>query len=267
MRFRPALLLLGAFLLGCADVFSSGADARTPAGEAGEAGAVQYLERVSGGANPGERLPMVVLIHGRGGSPERYESLAASLRARARVILPYGEPGPKGFQWWNEKMAKTDPEVMAARVERAGGRVAAMIEDVSRRRPTAGRAVVFGHSQGGTLAYALAVRHPELVSCAFPMSGQLPHHLWPSAWNNGRPKPRIFAFHGANDTQAPVDRDRATVVHLRSLGLWVEYNETQGAGHAMADMDIRSVLARIDQAAEQEAAGAGVAPQVSSYPR
>src|SRR4051812_27104036 len=37
-----------------------------------EAEGIHYIEHVTGGAQPGEPLPMIVGMHGRGGSPERF---------------------------------------------------------------------------------------------------------------------------------------------------------------------------------------------------
>jgi phospholipase/carboxylesterase len=290
MRFRPAVFLFAAFLVGCGELWSNSAGSNygppsdvqpqndglprdhgppadaaamgAPANGGSRAAGVQYLERIAGGAQSEDRLPLVLILHGRGGRPERYENLVQTMRARARVILPYGEPTSRGYLWYHPRIRSSDPNVVADSIARAEDRLAGLIAELSKSRPTVGKAVVCGHSQGGVLAYALAVRHPELVGTAVPLAGQLPPPLWPSRWADGRWKPRIAAFHGDQDTTSPVENDRATAAHLRSLGLWVEFNELPGVGHRVSSSEMALVVARVEQAAVQEAG----APTMGALP-
>src|SRR5690242_16591456 len=58
----------------------------------GEIAGVRYLEHMSGGARPDERVPMVVALHPMGGDPADFLQLLRRYRHRARLILPYGHP-------------------------------------------------------------------------------------------------------------------------------------------------------------------------------
>jgi phospholipase/carboxylesterase len=187
------------------------------------------LEILTGGANASDSLPLVVGIHGLGGSPERFERILSSLSVRARLILPYGlEPHGEGFAWFPEWK---DDEEFAAGTRRAADRLAAMIDELVRRRPTSGKPLVTGFSQGGMLSFALAVLHPEVVRAAFPVSGLLAPPLWPSATLPGQEMPRVRAFHGTDDDRVPIAGARATVRRLKDVGFDAEIAEYPGVKH------------------------------------
>jgi phospholipase/carboxylesterase len=58
---------------------------------------VRYLEHMTGGARPDERVPMIVALHPMGGDPADLLQLLRRYRRRARVILPYGHPRRAGY--------------------------------------------------------------------------------------------------------------------------------------------------------------------------
>jgi phospholipase/carboxylesterase len=211
-----------------------------------EAAGVRFIETVTGGASASDTLPLVVAIHGFSGKPNDFLTLAtlSSLTARARVVAPYGlAPAGDGFAWFDGSDGRQLPENM----RRAADSLAAMIDALVKSRPTAGKPIVTGFSQGGMMSYALAVLHPDLVRAAFPASGYLPPPLCPSAWPAGKEMPRLHAFHGAADGAIPIARDRATVQQLAALGLHVELTVYPGEGHVVSTRmkrDLRQALAQ-----------------------
>jgi phospholipase/carboxylesterase len=62
---------------------------------------VRYLERMTGGARPDERVPMIVALHPMGGDPADFLQLLRQYRRRARLILPYGHPSGGMFLWYD----------------------------------------------------------------------------------------------------------------------------------------------------------------------
>jgi phospholipase/carboxylesterase len=166
-----------------------------------EATGVRFVELLTGGANAGEPLPLVIAIHGRGGSPQNMAHLFDAYKDRARVILPYGfEPLGDGFNWltrWFDEPAFADDTRQAA------DRLAAMIAELVHRHPIVGKPIVTGFSQGGILSFTLAVLHPEIVRAAFPVGGFLAPPLYPDAWPKGVEMPRVHAFHGSTTRGYP----------------------------------------------------------------
>ena len=160
---------------------------------------MRFVEILTGGASPSDSLPLVVGIHGLGGRPENFGRVLSSLTTRARLVLPYGlEPYGEGFAWF---LPWRDDAELAAGTTRAANRLAAMIDELVQRRPTAGKPIVTGFSEGGILSFALAVLHPESVRATFPVSGLLAPSLWPSQWPPG-PRSRACMLSTAPPTIA-----------------------------------------------------------------
>ena len=211
-----------------------------------EAAGLRYLERVTGGASASDPLPLVVGIHGRGGRPENFGRALATLSSRARVILPYAPTAAgDGFTWfadWNG-----DAE-LAAEVRPAADRIAAMMKDIAARRPTVGKPLVTGFSQGGMLSFAIAVIYPDVVRAVFPISGFLARGLAPGVWPPGAPKPPVFAFHGSADDRVPVEAARSSVQRLKDLGLDARLTEYAGVGHRVVPEMQRDIVDAIEAA-------------------
>jgi phospholipase/carboxylesterase len=217
-----------------------------------EAAGVRYLEQLTGGATAGERLPLVVAMHGLGDRPESFVQVFAAIRAPARLIVPYGEPWREGFSWFPPG-SLDDPAQLAEGTGRAADRVAAMIETLVREKPTAGKPIVTGFSQGGMLSFTLAVRHPEIVGAAFPVGGVIAPALVPGSWPMASEAPRIEAFHGVADERVPFARARASVERLRAAGMDATLHEYPGVGHAIPPAMRADLLRAIEGAAAQAA--------------
>jgi phospholipase/carboxylesterase len=143
----------------------------------GEIAGVRYLEHMTGGARPDERVPMIVALHPMGGDPADFLPLLRRYRRRARLILPYGHPSGGMYIWYDS----VRDDVAAPVVTREADRIAAALAALVAARPTVGKPLVTGFSQGGIMTFALAVTHPEALAAAFPISGLLPPSLYPSA--------------------------------------------------------------------------------------
>ncbi len=212
----------------------------------GEAAGIRFVEIVPVGASASEPLPLLVGIHGYNGSPQKFIGALSSLRLRARVILPYGFfPTRDGFSWWDIRVV--DEARLADDTQRGADGLAAMIDEIRRRRPTVGKAIVTGFSQGGVMSFTLAVLHPEVVRAAFPISGFLARPLWPTAWPPGVPKPILHAFHGTADPLVPIDAARGTVQRLAEIGLVADLVEYPGLGHAGSLAERRDLAWAIQQ--------------------
>jgi phospholipase/carboxylesterase len=218
----------------------------------GEVAGVRFLERLTGGVSAAEAarepLPMIVAIHGLGDRPESFAEVVAPLGVRARLVVPYGlEAWGGGFSWFAyPPRSEAD---LARGIERAAHRLGALIEALARARPTRGKAIVTGFSQGGMLSFALAALHPETVGAAFPVGGLLTAELRPERWPMGREQPVVRAFHGAADDRVPVVGARETVSQLRAVGLDASLREYPGVKHTIPIEMRRDLLAAIDAAA------------------
>ncbi len=135
---------------------------------------IEYLEEVTGGADRNEALP-ARHRDSRARRPARSRSRVccraptsrcAHRAARARAVR-------RRLPWLPLQQALASDDVGQG-ILRAAAALAAAIERVAAERPTRGKAIVTGFSQGGALTFALALHHPRVVGAAFPMGGWVP---------------------------------------------------------------------------------------------
>ncbi len=260
MRLRLLLSIGVVFLLGpgCSRTPAAPEAPRSsqpPVGEPGstlrgEIAGVHYLEYMTGGARPDERVPMIVALHPMGGDPADFLQLLRRYRRRARIILPYGHPTGGMYIWYDS----VREDVAAPVVMREADRIATALAALAAARPTVGKPLVTGFSQGGIMTFALAVTHPEALAAAFPIGGLLPPSLYPSAALSSGPRPAtlppIVAFHGASDQAVPTRGSRASIAELRRAGYTAELREYAGVEHDISDEEEGDLLERIGRAAD-----------------
>ncbi len=220
----------------------------------GEIAGVRYLELMTGGARTDEPVPMIVALHPMAGDPADFVQLFRRYRRRTRLILPYGHPSGGRYIWYDS----VREDVSAPLVTREADRVAAALDALVAARPTVGKPLVTGFSQGGIMTFALAVTHPEVLSAAFPISGLLPPSLYPSAALSSAPRaatlPPVVAFHGASDLAVPTQGARASIAELRRVGYTAELREYAGVEHDISDEEEGELLERIGRVADSLAA-------------
>jgi phospholipase/carboxylesterase len=210
-------------------------------------GPLEYIEILTPGAAEGERLPMVIGIHGLGDRPENFGALYDGLPFKARVILPRApRPWGSGFTWFDIDLPfKADQPTLAPSVARAADQVAALTDELMKIKPTTGKPLVTGFSQGGIISFAMAVRHPDKISLAVPIGGALPDDLIPN--NKADPgTPPIRAFNGEDDQLIPIAAARKTTRRLELLGYDATlkgYLDTPHAVPMEMQMDVFKILA------------------------
>lgn len=221
-----------------------GADAKEAAKKATKAsGAVHapldYLVLTTGDATGAATeniaLPLVVALHGMGDRPETFARLFQGLKVRARVLLPRApRPHGDGGSWYLTVREDREPEARAESIEDAADRLATLIAKVKLLYPTTGRAVVTGFSQGGVLAFVLAIRHPELFKLAVPLAGELPWRLRPLPPQVGTSAPRIRAMHGTADRNFSLDGTQRGIEHLVGLDYDATVTPYPGVKHKLS---------------------------------
>ncbi len=199
----------------------------------GRAAGLRYLEQCVGACAEGAEVPMAILIHGLGDRPRHgWLEGASHITAPLRLIMPQAPtPYYDGFAWFPYRIRDNDPDQLASGIAGAAKQLARAIAQLAAQRPTAGKPMVMGFSQGGMLSFALALRHPEGLALSLPISGMLPEPLWPADKPSGRRFPRILALHGDADEIVPIDPARGLVRRLKELDYEVEFREYPGVGH------------------------------------
>ncbi len=214
----------------------------------GKIGDFEYLEVIVGPMrHPDDPMPLVVLFHGRGGSA-KVPSEPFKSPFPLRIFIPQSPDklGP-GYTWFATWTMSGELQLLTRSISARADEMAAAIEAFRTLRPTQGKPILVGFSQGGMMSFALATRYPHRFGGAFPIAGWLPPPLLPVPKKEQK-FPYIYAQHGKNDKTVPTEYGRETVRRLRALGLFVDYRELPHVGHIVTpdmEADTRRALTRI----------------------
>ena len=178
------------------------------------------VERFPHGATSAS--PLVVALHGLGGSPEQLAAMFDGFPDAAEIALPRG-PFAEDDGWaWFPWAETTSDDQLAHLIDDADARLWPQLVSLAHGRPI----LVVGFSQGGMMAYALAVHHPTELAAAFPIAGWLP----PKSRPHARTAP-VYAWHGTADDVVPIVLARETVAAFRAAGATAELHEEPGVAH------------------------------------
>lgn len=192
-----------------------------------------YVEHLTGGAEQHETLPLVVAIHGLGDRPEHFAGVFEGWSYKARVVLPAGPTAwGSGHAWMTVRSSEPERlDALAAQTRSSADRVALLIQEISGARPTRGKPVVTGFSQGGMLSYALAVLHGDTIAAAIPVSGFLPRPLYPEFGVSMAP---VQGLHGVSDSIISVQWARDTAQHINHVGGRAQLMEYPDVPHTIS---------------------------------
>lgn len=216
----------------------------------GEALGVHYIEIVTGGAAPTSELPLVLAIHGLGDRPEAYATALVGFEPPARFVFPRGLYDYHGGYSWFNLAGALDSEETSRGVVAAASKLAAVLGELAKTKPTRGKPIVTGFSQGGALSFAIAALHPDVVGAAFPVGGWVAFST-PTIAGPRAALPSIFALHGEADTRVPIELSRGSVAKLNAAGIPAELRVFPGVGHAMPPVvrgELHSLIAAASSA-------------------
>jgi phospholipase/carboxylesterase len=109
------------------------------------------------------------------------------------------------------------------------------------------RLVVLGFSQGGVMAYSLALSHPERFAALAVLSSWLPEELLPRLnVTNAVQSLATLLQHGTEDQMIEVDRARESVEMLRQLGVPLTYREYE-MGHEIRPRSLAEISAWLEE--------------------
>jgi phospholipase/carboxylesterase len=212
---------------------------------AGTSAGIAWIEIVTGGARPGDTLPLIIGLHGLGGKPQTFLEVLAKFPGRARIVtMEAPTPHGRGFAWFQIVNHDIESEDAAKNIGEAADRLATAIIALTHERPTAGLPILTGFSQGGAMTFAVAARHPEAIAAAFPLSGWLPPALVPSGAAPPS-RPPIFAFHGTADERVPFADGKGAVARLLAAGYRSELRELPGMSHTVGPEERAELYQRI----------------------
>jgi len=186
------------------------------------------LEEFSGGAEGSQRLPMLVVLHSRGATPAGASAFDKVLQTPARVLSPRGPLSlGGGYAWFLDALGAKDQEHLAAEIRQSGELLANFLRTAQSCRPTLGKPVVTGSSQGGAMALYLASWHPDLIAGAVAVNAWLPRQLWRSSMA------RTVVLNGDEDKSVDPRLTQEYVLEMQRLGAPVSF-EMHESGHGIS---------------------------------
>ena len=189
------------------------------------------------------KYPLVMILHGHGGNPENYvgifERVASSLDAI--VCAPYG-PYPIPFErghgyswfpapWFFQELLRTgtptgdrtqrrkEIELQEQAVSRSF--VLAAIDNVSANFSVdSDRVFLMGHSEGGVLAYGLALEHPDLFRGLIVVGARLRESdATPEILTEAAGRLEVMICHSSEDSTISFDHAKAASETLTGAGI------------------------------------------------
>jgi phospholipase/carboxylesterase len=184
--------------------------------------------------------PTIVALHGWGASAFDLMGLAPYLGGghfqvicpQGPLQVPLGDTGAVGFGWF--PLSAVQPAVEGP-IEEAAARVERFLDAALARYDVDPRKLVLlGFSQGGVLAYRLALAAPRRFAGLAALSSWLPPQMLaqlPAA--DGRDELPTLVQHGSADEIIAVGRAQQSIDALRTLRVPVIYREYE-MGHEIS---------------------------------
>jgi phospholipase/carboxylesterase len=182
-------------------------------------------------------FPTILTLHGRGANAFDLLGLAPHIcDGKFLIICPQGPletpiaPDTMGYSWYPMSIGGP-PDVEA--ILSARQRLQDFLDECLRRYPVdTKKLVILGFSQGGVMAYSLALTNPERFAAAlvvlsswFPRELQVQLHI-----NESVQSLPTLVQHGIQDHMIEIARARDSVERLRKLRLPLTYREYE-MGH------------------------------------
>jgi phospholipase/carboxylesterase len=197
-------------------------------------------------------FPTILALHGWGASAHDLIGLSPLLHAgRALVLCPQGPvevpvgPGMAGYGWFPISMGRPPDPLEFAAAQRA---LATFLEAALAHYPVDRRKLVLvGFSQGGSMAYDLALRDPARFAGLAALSSWLPPALaetLPSLPEHANLP--VLVQHGTEDPMLDVARARESRQALTKLGVALSYREYE-MGHEIRPESLRDLVRWLEE--------------------
>ena len=196
--------------------------------------------------------PTILTLHGRGANAFDLLGLAPYLcGGRFLLICPQAPletpigPNAVGYAWYSMSLGGS-PDV--------GGMLSSQkqlqtfLDDCLQRYPIdPKKLLVLGFSQGGVMAYSLALANPKRFAALVALSSWLPKELVPHLnISDAMQSLPTLVHHGTEDSTIEVARARDSVERLRAMKLPVTFREYE-MGHEIRPRSLLDVSAWLDQ--------------------
>jgi len=212
---------------------------------------VNLIHTIYEPSGPGPH-PTILTLHGRGANAFDLLGLAPYLcNGKFLMICPQGPletpigPGAFGYAWYPMSMGGP-PDIGAILSSR--DKLQIFLDECLARYPIdTKKLVVLGFSQGGVMAYSLALSNPERFAALAVLSSWLPKELMPElAIKEAVQSLPTLVQHGTQDQMIEVQRARDSVEQLRALRVPLTYREYD-MGHEISGKSLSDLSAWLEE--------------------
>ncbi len=210
---------------------------------------LMHAAHVPAGDGP---FPTIIALHGWGANAHDLLGLAPIIDGgKSLVLCPEGPvafqagPGAVGHGWFPLSSGQPpDPAEFQAGIDA----ITEFLEEALPKYPVdPNKTVLLGFSQGGVMAYDLALRNPRAYAGLVALSSWLPSGLAQSIPANPALETLpVLVIHGTDDPMISVDKARQSRDDLASLKVPTTYREF-GMGHEINQDALRALLGWLDQ--------------------
>jgi phospholipase/carboxylesterase len=198
------------------------------------------------------RHPTILTLHGRGANAFDLLGLAPYLCGgrflmicpQAPIETPIG-PEAMGYAWYSMSLGgPPDVDGMLS----SQRQLQTFLEECLTRYPIdPKKLLVLGFSQGGVMAYSLALAQPERFAALVALSSWLPKELTPhlKIADAVQALPTLI-HHGTQDSTIEVERARDSVERLRKLKLPLTFREYE-MGHEIRPRSLLDLSAWLEE--------------------
>ena len=197
--------------------------------------------------------PTILTLHGRGANALDLLGLAPLVcSGKFLMICPQGPletpigPGAMGYAWYPMSMGGP-PDVDAILSSRE--MLQQFLDVCLKRYPIdAKKLVVLGFSQGGVMAYSLALSKPERFAGLAVLSSWLPKELIPKLSINNAAVQSLPTLiqHGSQDQMIEIQRAKDSVERLRTLHVPLTYRDYD-MGHEITPRSLSDLSAWLEE--------------------
>ena len=212
--------------------------------EAGEI--MPYRLDVPEDYDAGRPSPLLVALHGNGGSEDMMMNALGGALKKAAAAEGYIAVSPLGYRptggYGAEGNAGRPYSPQRRHLTRLSELDVMNVVEIVRREYNIDerRIYLLGGSMGGAGTWRIASRHPDIWAAIAPMCpGIMPAEV---DFEGMRHIP-VIVTHGDADITVPVERSRAMVAAMKEHGMVHEYHEIPGGGHMILGAGLEPSMA------------------------
>ena len=196
--------------------------------------------------------PTILTLHGRGANALDLLGLAPYIcGGRFLVICPQGPletaigPESTGYAWYPMSLGGA-PDIATILASRQ--KLQEFLEQCLERYPVdRNKLVLLGFSQGGVMAYSVALAGARRFAALVALSSWLPQELTPHlTLAEAAPPLPILIQHGTQDSMIEIQRARQSVETLRQARVPLDYREYE-MGHEIRPRSLNDLSAWLEE--------------------